>query len=111
MGKGCFIMDMTSVSPFVLNKFQAKSNYVHRKIAGSDMLISVGENIANFNGYVEMNESAAYIWDDMKEPRTVRELGENLAKTFEIPETQAIEDVVEFLQELQAHDMVLSSEA
>lgn len=87
--------------------FQVKDNYVHRQVAGSDMLISIGENIANFNGYIEMNESAAYIWDHMKEPCTVGELGQSLTEEFEVDLVHAMEDVLEFLSELREHDMVV----
>lgn len=31
--------------------YQASQDYIYRKIAGADVLISVGSNIANFNGY------------------------------------------------------------
>lgn len=95
----------------ITDTFQAKMNYIHRKVAGSDMLISVGENIANFNGYIEMNASAAYIWDSMKEPCTVRKLGLLLTEAFEISQVQAMEDVLEFVKELREHDMVLIGEA
>lgn len=39
-------------------KYQASKDYIHRKIADSDVLISVGSNIANFNGYIQINDSA-----------------------------------------------------
>ena len=42
--------------------YQASQNFIHRKIADSDVLISVGSNIANFNGYIELNGSAADLW-------------------------------------------------
>lgn len=90
--------------------FKTKSDYVHRKVAGADILISIGENIANFNGYIEMNASAAYIWDSMKQPCTVTKLAKNLMETFDISEVQAMEDVLEFLVELQEHNMVVISE-
>lgn len=87
-------------------KFQAKPDYIHRQIMDSDVLISVGGNIANFNGYIELNSSAALLWDEMKTPRTTSELEAALEARFGIPHEQAVEDVLDFLKELQDHDMV-----
>lgn len=87
--------------------FQVKSNYVHRTVAGSEVLISIGDNIANFNGYIEMNCSAACLWEAMKEPKTAAQLEQILEEFFHIPHKQAAEDVLDFLKELQEHDMVL----
>ncbi|MGN0204723.1 MAG: PqqD family protein [Coprococcus sp.] len=89
--------------------FQSKCNYVHRRIADSEVLISIGENIANFNGYIELNASAAFLWEEMKEPRTASELEQALEQRFNIPHMRAVEDVLDFLKELQDHDMVLVS--
>lgn len=88
-------------------KFQSKSDYVHRRIVDNDVLISVGENIANFNGYIELNSSAAFLWDEMKEPRTSGELEKSLEEHFHLPRETAVEDVQDFLKELQDNDMVL----
>lgn len=87
--------------------FQTKDTYVYRKIAGGDVLISIGENIANFNGYVELNKSAALLWRAMQEPLTVGELEKLLEKHFEIPHQQAVRDVLEFLKVLQENNMLL----
>lgn len=87
-------------------KFQSKSDYVHRRIADNDMLISVGENIANFNGYIELNSSAAFLWDEMKEPRTSEELEKLLEEHFHLSHEKAVEDVIDFLNKLKEHDMV-----
>ena len=88
-------------------KFQSKSDYVHRRIVDNDVLISVGENIANFNGYIELNSSAAFLWDEMKEPRTSGELEKSLEEHFHLPHETAVADVQDFLKELQENDMVL----
>lgn len=44
-----------------LKRFQSKSTFVHRRVADSNVLISVGQNIANFNGYIELNTSADFL--------------------------------------------------
>ena len=50
--------------------YQVNSAYLHRTIAGEDILISLGGNIANFNGYVALNATASFLWDSLKTPKT-----------------------------------------
>lgn len=92
------------------NTFQVKNNYIHRKVAGNDVLISIGENIANFNGYIQLNESAACLWELMKEPCTINNLSQTLVENFQISDKEARDDAIEFLRELQAHDMIVIGE-
>lgn len=91
--------------PFITT-FQAKSSYVHRKVAGNDVLIAIGEDVANFNGYIQMNPSAAYLWEAMKEPRTVAQLEKTLEDAFDVSCVQATADVLDFLKVLQEHNMI-----
>ena len=86
--------------------YQAKDGYIHRKVAGSDVLISVGGNVADFNGYIELNASAAFLWDELKTPVTAETLTQKLAEQFNISHAQAAEDVLDFLKDLQEHKMV-----
>ena len=86
--------------------FQANSNYIHRKVAGSDVLIAIGEDVANFNGYIQMNPSAAYLWEAMKEPRTLAQLEKTLEDAFDVSCVQATADVLDFLKVLQEHNMI-----
>lgn len=90
-------------------KFQSKSDYIHRRIADNEVLISIGGNIADFNGYIELNASAAFLWDEMKGPRTPEELGKSLEEHFNLPHEKALEDVLDFLNELQENGMVTVS--
>jgi len=88
-------------------KYQAKTDrYIHRSVAGTDMLISVGENIARFNGYIDLNASGAVIWEALKTPATVEDVADKLVSTFEIPRETALADAEEFLKELLENDMV-----
>ena len=99
-------MNMAQREDQTIKTYQVKIGYIHRKVAGADVLISVGGNVANFNGYIQLNPAASFLWDQMKAPATCEELAGKLAETFEIDFEQAREDVLDFLKELEDHDMV-----
>lgn len=86
--------------------YQAKSGYVHRKIGGTDVLITIGENIADFNGYIELNESAVCLWECLQEPCTMARMEQALKDTFGISAVRAAADAREFINHLQEHNMV-----
>lgn len=86
--------------------FQAKKNYIHRSVSGTEVLISVGANIANFNGYIELNESALTLWQALEEPSTAEQLEHILEEKYGVSHRQASEDVLDFLRELNDHEMV-----
>ena len=87
-------------------KYKANPNYIFRKIAGKRVLISVGDNIANFNGYIQLNDTASYLWQQLAEPRSVEELIFSLLNEFDVNKEEAEADVKEFLAELFKDDMV-----
>lgn len=91
-------------------KFHAKDCYIYRRIADSDVLISVNQNIANFNGYIELNASAAFLWKSLQTPCTSRELEQALSHRFQLPREQAVQDVLGFLEELQKQHMITVSQ-
>lgn len=90
-----------------LKKYKASDNFIHRKIAASDVLISVGSNIANFNGYIEINESAAELWLKLQSPCRLTELEQVLEGKYGISHEVAVQDVLEFINLLKEHDMVM----
>ena len=87
-------------------KYQASSNYIYRRVADSDVLISIGSNIADFNGYIQLNPSAACFWKQLSEPKTLDQLEKALEEVYKIPHEEAVEDVIDFLNELKDHDMI-----
>lgn len=87
-------------------KYQASSDYIYRRVADSDVLISIGSNIADFNGYIQLNPSAVCLWKQLSEPKTLDQLEMALEETYQIPHEEAVEDVIDFLNELKEHDMI-----
>lgn len=87
-------------------KYQASPDYIYRRVADSDVPISIGSNIADFNGYIQLNPSAVCLWKQLSEPKTLDQLETALEETYQIPHERAVEDVIDFLNELKEHDMV-----
>lgn len=87
-------------------KFKTKENYIKRKIAETDVLISIGGNIADFNGYIELNDSAVIIWDKLTNGADRMDLICALTQTFKISQEVATADVDEFIELLLEHGMI-----
>ena len=88
-------------------KYQTKPNYIRRKVGGNDILIPVAENVADFNGFIELNPAAAFIWDALKKPANAKEISASLATEFGIDEATAETDTEEFLSSLIEHKMIV----
>lgn len=93
-------MDMTDAY------YQARDGFVHRRVAGNDVLISVGANVANFNGYITLNPTASFLWDALAEKRTVSALTGLLTEEFDVPPETARKDVENFVEMLLRNSMV-----
>ena len=87
-------------------RYQVADGFVHRKIADVDILISVRERIADFNGYMTLNPVASFLWDAMAQPQSAQELTLALLEEFEVTEAQAAKDVQEFLHHLLEQSMI-----
>ena len=73
-----------------------KSGFVVRKIANQYMAVPVGARAKELHGMIGLNETAAFLWDLLKEDRTVEELAELLYDEYEISEEKALETVNNF---------------
>lgn len=93
-----------------MNYYQAKEDFVLRKIAGSDVLVPLGKNLVSFNGFFNLNPSAAYIWRCLSEPMTLAQLATKVSSEFGISAQEAETDVSEFLEQLTTQNMVICDE-
>lgn len=87
-------------------KFTANKNYILREIAGESVLVSVGEEIADFCGIVNLNHSARCLWDILQGKVTKEELVKALVYKFEVSEETAQKDVENTLNILQERGLV-----
>lgn len=91
-------------------KYQAKSGYVSRTIAGEMILLPVGENILDFNGLIHFNETAMFIWEQIKTPKSIDELCKLLCTEFDISDEDIEGDVKEFLKTAEKQGLIILKE-
>jgi hypothetical protein len=87
-------------------RYRQAGGFVHRRVAEHDVLISVGANVANFNGYITLNPAASFLWDALAQPQSADSLTALLTEEFDVTPEKAREDVTLFLDALLRESMV-----
>lgn len=80
--------------------------FVHRKIAGENLLIPVGKSSNLFNGIMTMNDMGVFIWENLKEVESEDEMLQKILSEYEIDENTAKQDLDEFLGKLRQVDII-----
>ena len=75
-------------------------NYLLRNVAGSTVLVPVGEATKDFPGMITMNPTGTYLWEQLTEQKTEADLVQALLARYEVTEAQAQKDVSEFVKTL-----------
>lgn len=74
--------------------------FILREVAGSLVLVPVGEASKDFPGMVTMNPTSAYLWETLAKPQTPQTLTAALLERYDVTEDQAKSDVEKFLHTL-----------
>ena len=59
-------------------QYLSNADLIHRQIADTDVLISIGENVADFNGCITLNETCAFVWELLQSPQTPETLAKDM---------------------------------
>ena len=76
-------------------------NYLLRTVAGSLVLVPVGEATKDFPGMITMNPTGAYLWEQLAKPCTEEELVNALLDRYDVTADQARADTAAFLEPLK----------
>lgn len=82
-----------------------KSGFLLRTIAGSHIVVPVGNRSLDFNGMITMNDSAVFLWKQLEQGATEEELVQALLRTYEDAEEETCRrNVADFLAKLREVD-------
>jgi len=79
------------------------SSVVTRKTGNEYVLVTVTNNIADMDSVYTLNETGAFIWEQIDGKRSVHEIINELTNEFEIDDDTATEDVLLFLEDMNKY--------
>jgi len=79
------------------------SSVVTRKTGNEYVLVPVTNNIADMDSVYTLNETGAFIWEQIDGKRSVHEIINELTNEFEIDDDTATEDVLLFLEDMNKY--------
>ena len=85
-------------------------DFILRQIAGENILVPCGEAAKRVNGLINLNSTAAFIWQNLNDAKDLDELTARVMENFEIDEETARRDVNGLTAELILMGMVLTEE-
>jgi hypothetical protein len=81
---------------------QIKKDFTIQKIGSSYVAVPVGETSKSFHAMINLNETGAFIWNQLAEAdRTVGELVELMTAEYAVDAKRAEKDVVAFTDNLR----------
>ena len=83
-----------------------KKGFTVRNIAGSDIVVPVGNAEKIFNGMITLNESGACFWNALLKDTTVDEVVKKVTSEYDVDEERAKADVEKFIEQLRENNLI-----
>ena len=74
-----------------------KEGYLLRQVAGSSIIVAVGDEAVNFDGIKTLNETGAFLWKQLETETNEETIVKALMDEYEVDEETAKADVSEFV--------------
>ena len=85
-----------------------KYNFVINEVAGETVAVSVGNESGAFNGYIKLNKTGAFIFNQLKKDVTREDIIKNLMTEYpDASENDATESVDELLEKLSKAELLV----
>lgn len=85
---------------------KVKNNFILREVSNQYIVVPVGNTATEFNGIINLNESGAFLWQQLKDEISFDSLKINFMNKYEIDEKTALRDMEIFLKKLQEEGLL-----
>ncbi|MGM9681433.1 MAG: PqqD family protein [Eubacteriales bacterium] len=83
-----------------------KEGFVRKTIAGSEVILAVGDAAEKFNGTITLNGSGKLLWTALEQGTDADSLVKLILDRYQIDETTAKADVEKFLATLRKYSIL-----
>jgi hypothetical protein len=83
-----------------------KKNFILREVAGTFLVVAVGDAVKDFNKAINLNSTGAFLWKQLEKEVTEEELVDKLLEEYEIDRETAKKDISGFLQRLREANLL-----
>lgn len=82
-----------------------KEGFILRNVAGSFVVVPIGEATLDFNGMMNLNETGAFLFEKMIEGISREDLIKGLTEEYDVDEETATADVDTFIEKVEKEDL------
>lgn len=84
-----------------------KKGFAKREIAGSTVVVPVGDMSKVFNGMITLNDSASFFWDIFaKKDMSIDDAVKEVTDKYEVSAQKAKEDIEKFVNMLKENNLL-----
>lgn len=83
-----------------------KDGFMLREVAGSYIVVAVGNAVKEFNGVINLNETGAYLWKILEKGAEKEDLVSALLNEYEVEEELATKDIEKFIEKLSQANLL-----
>lgn len=83
-----------------------KKGFAKREIAGSYIVVPIGNAGKDFNGMITLNESGSFFWDCFQNDITVEDAVRAVTDAYEVDPQTAKKDVENFVEMLKTNNLL-----
>lgn len=76
-------------------------DFLLRDVAGTKVIVPVGDAVAGFPGMMTVNACGAYIWELLESEQTVASIADALTQEYDVSHETALADTETFVEKLR----------
>ena len=85
----------------MVSEMQMNKDFVLRRVCGLNVVLPTGTNVKDFGGALNLNDTAALIYEQLQAGKSVEEAADALMEAYDVTREAALADVQETIESLR----------
>ena len=90
----------------MVSEMQMNKDFVLRRVCGLNVVLPTGTNVKDFGGALNLNDTAALIYEQLQAGKSVEEAADALMEAYDVTRETALGDVQETIESLREAGVV-----